>query len=262
LKIALVSLNQKWEDKAWNLERCQFFVAKAAEQNADLVIFPEMTLTGFSFNTSDIAESASSSESVQAFGALARQHNIGIVAGVVLTAASGKCLNTLVAFSKDGQEEARYHKIHPFSFAGENAHFDSGNHLSSMDFCGFKLGFTICYDLRFPELFSALSKDCNLLINIANWPQKRIQHWDTLLQARAIENQVYMIGVNRIGEDANGLNYVPSSKIISPVGEIMEHKFFTEELSLVDVDLDLWLGYKKTFKTSPDRRVEFYKTIL
>lgn len=221
-----------------------------------------MTLTGFSFNTAQIAEPQTASATIETFSALAGKHHIAIVAGVVLNGDGGKCLNTLLAFSKDGTEQARYIKIHPFSFAGENEFFDSGNHLATMDMGGLKLGFTICYDLRFPELYSALAKDCHVLVNIANWPKKRIHHWHTLLEARAIENQVFMIGVNRIGEDKNQLQYEKSSCVISPDGYPVEALLSEDEVGIYEIELQALENFRCQFSTRHDRLPNLYKSLL
>ena len=258
MKIALISLDQKWEDKSYNMQRCKLFIGQAAKQNIDLIIFPEMTLTGFSFNTKAIAEEQSTSKTLLAFSELAKKNHIAIVIGLVLKSDSEKCLNTLVAFSSSGEEKARYIKIHPFSFAGENQYFDSGHHLASMDLSGFRVGFTICYDLRFPELYSALAKDCNVLVNIANWPKKRIHHWHALLQARAIENQTYMIGVNRIGIDGNGLEYTPSSMIFDANGKVLETGINEGEIDIYQMSLEELIHYRNSFSTSQDRRSKLY----
>jgi omega-amidase len=262
LKIALVSLDQKWEDKAYNLQRCQSFIEQAAKHAADLIVFPEMTLTGFSFNTAQIAEPQASSATREAFSSLAGKYHIAIVAGVVLKGEGGKCLNTLLAFSSDGIEQARYIKIHPFSFAGEHRFFDSGNCLATMDLCGLKLGFTICYDLRFPELYSALARDCNVLINIANWPKKRIRHWHTLLEARAIENQIFMIGVNRVGEDNNQLQYEKSSCVINPDGNPLESLLSEVEIDIYEIELQALENFRCQFSTRHDRLPNLYKALL
>ncbi len=187
MKVALISLDQKWEDKAYNMQRCAKLTARAAACGADLVIFPEMTLTGFTMNTQLSAEDPEQSSTLNAFGALAKEHGISLVAGLAVSNGC-KAANTLVAFSGEGLEQARYAKIHPFSLAREDSFFQAGNSLAKMRMPEFKLGFSICYDLRFPELYSALAKDCEVLVNIANWPKRRVTHWRTLLQARAIEN--------------------------------------------------------------------------
>jgi omega-amidase len=261
LKIALISLNQKWEDKEYNLLRCADLTSRAAALGAELVIFPEMTLTGFSLNTEFSAEDANASSSVRAFSDLAAQNDLALIAGVVLQAGI-KSANTLVAYSRDGIEQARYVKIHPFSFAGEDHYFQAGNRLSTMQLGELKFGFSVCYDLRFPELYSALAKDCDVLVNIANWPKRRLQHWKTLLQARAIENQTYMIGVNRVGTDGNGLEYESSSMIFDANGERIEPIITEGEIDLFELSLQSLQVFRSSFSTKQDRQPELYRAII
>lgn len=124
------------------------------------------------------------------------------------------------------------------------------------------IGFTICYDLRFPEIFSALGNHCDLIINIANWPAKRVDHWNVLLKARAIENQIYIVGVNRTGMDGKGLEYVKSSQVINPNGEIASPITSEDGLDTFDIDPEYINKFKQTFSTIQDRKPEFYKSIL
>lgn len=261
MKVALISLNQKWEDKVCNLQRCAELIARAAEFGADMVIFPEMTLTGFTMNTQLSAEDADESPSVAAFSTLAKNHHVWLVVGVVISDA-GKAANTLVAFSSEGEELARYVKIHPFSFAGENNHFQPGSQLTKMQMPEFKLGFSICYDLRFPELYSALAKDCDVLVNIANWPKRRVIHWKALLQARAIENQAFVIGVNRIGVDGKGLEYERSSVVIDANGEFLKPVLTEAELDIYEIKRQDLLDFRHGFSTRQDRLPDLYRSII
>ena len=261
MKIALASLNQKWEDKNANLQRCEELTKKAKLLGAELIIFPEMTLTGFSMNTSYSAEPADKSTSVNAFSRLAKNNQIAIFSGVVLKS-EVKPSNSVVAFSNDGKEQARYFKIHPFSLVREEEYFQSGNQLSKIDISEIKFGLSICYDLRFPELYSAMAKDCHVLVNIANWPKLRIDHWRILLKARAIENQVFIIGVNRIGIDGNGLEYDPSSQIINPNGEIMQPIHAENELDIYEIVQQDILKFRRTFSTRQDRKTNIYRELI
>lgn len=261
MKVALISLDQKWEDKTYNMQRCAELATRAAVCGADLVIYPEMTLTGFTMNTQLSAEDPEQSPSLNAFGALAKKHGISLVAGLAVSNGS-KAANTLVAFSGSGQEQARYVKIHPFSFAGEDHYFQPGNQLTKMQMPEFKLGFSICYDLRFPELYSALAKDCDVLVNIANWPKRRVMHWRTLLQARAIENQAFAIGVNRIGADGNGLEYERSSVVVNANGEFIEPVFSEGEMDIYDISRQELLNFRQSFSTRQDRLPDLYRAII
>lgn len=261
MKVALISLDQKWEDKAYNMQRCAELTARAATGGADLVIFPEMTLTGFTMNTQQSVEDIGHSPSLCAFSAIAKDHGISLIVGLAL-GCGGNTENTLVAFSADGSEHARYAKIHPFSLAGEDRFFRSGNRLARMRIAEFMFGFSICYDLRFPELYSALAKDCEVLVNIANWPKQRVRHWRTLLQARAIENQVFVIGVNRTGMDGNGLEYERSSAVVNANGEFIEPVIIEGEMDIFEISRKDLMDYRQGFSTRQDRRPKLYRDMI
>lgn len=260
MKIALVSLNQAWEDKKANLDLCEKYIQKASDENADLIVFPEMTLTGFSTNIGLTAEDFENSETIQSFSLLAKQFNIGIVFGVVIKD-ENKALNKSMFVNNNGEVLGDYTKVHPFSFAGEDKFFNAGNKLSIVNFQGVDFGLTICYDLRFPELYSALGKQTDVIINIANWPAKRIEHWDTLLKARAIENQIFVIGVNRTGVDGNGLEYIESSNVFNANGERLEFDEY-EDMKIYEMDINWTKEFKIKFNTTNDKKVEFYKGLL
>lgn len=261
MKIALASLDQKWEDKAENLKRCLELTASAKVMGAELIIFPEMTLTGFSMNINCSAEDPEQSESVKAFSEMAMSNQIAVVAGLVFQL-SEKAGNALLVFSKDGEEQARYFKIHPFSFANEDQFFQSGRSLAKWASSEFKFGFSICYDLRFPELYSAMAKDCDVLVNIANWPKRRVDHWRTLLKARAVENQVFVIGVNRVGIDGNGLEYEHSSLIVNANGEFLQPLLSETEIDVYEISQQDLIDFRKSFSTRQDRRSEIYRELI
>lgn len=260
IKIALISLEQLWEDKEANLELCKKYIQKAYECNADLIIFPEMTLTGFSNNIKIIAEDFKNSQTIKSFSILAKKYKMGIIFGVVVKNGN-KGLNESIFMDNNGKIIGKYIKIHPFSLADEDKFFDPGDKLSIADFTGIKFGLTICYDLRFPELYSALGKQSDIVVNIANWPAKRVNHWDILLRARAIENQIFMIGVNRIGKDENGLEYVESSKIINANGDELGFDKYND-MKIYEIDTKWTKDFKMKFNTVKDRKIEFYKEIL
>jgi predicted amidohydrolase len=260
MKIAIVSLNQVWENKKENLKLCKDYIRKASDKNIDLIIFPEMTLTGFSNNIKFIAEDLQDSWTITNFSKLAKKFNIAIIFGVVIKNGK-KAYNKSIFMNNKGDILLDYDKIHPFSFAKEDKFFDSGNKLEIVDYKNIKFGLTICYDLRFPELYSALSEKCDVIINIANWPAKRVDHWNTLLKARAIENQLFVIGVNRIGIDGNELEYRESSNIFNANGEQLEFEQIND-MKIYDLDINWTKIFKLKFNTTNDRKVEFYKEIL
>ena len=250
MKIALVSLDQIWENKEANLIKCKKFMERV--RGVDLIIFPEMTLTGFTNNTK-LAEDFEDSWTIKEFIKLARENNIAIIFGIILKG-KNKVRNSSIVVDKKGKILGVYTKIHPFSFANEDKYFEAGEKIVKINLGNIKIGLSICYDLRFCNLYS-LMDDCEIIVNIANWPAKRIEHWDTLLKARAIENQIYMIGVNRIGVDGNNLEYIESSKIFNANGDELKYKKIDEEIKIYEIDLDWNKKFKKTFNSVKDKRI-------
>ena len=262
MKVALVSLNQSWENKAENKQKVGETLALIAEHctNTDLVVYPEMTLTGFTMESQKVKEDELSSETITFFKEQAQKYKVSIAFGVVLSKGE-KATNNLVVVSEQGVL-ATYAKIHPFSSAGEDNYYQAGDELKKLTIGGATIGLTICYDLRFPELYQAYSKDCYVILNIANWPERRVSHWRALNKARAIENQVFMIAVNRIGTDGKGLQYVFSSHIVSPYGEELKGTSLSEEVVVYDLNLEEVAQYRAEFPVKNDRKITLYKEIL
>lgn len=262
MKVALVSLNQSWENKADNKQKVGETLALIAEHctNTDLVVYPEMTLTGFTMESQKVKEDELSSETITFFKEQAKKYKVSIAFGVVLSKGE-KATNNLVVVSEQGVL-ATYAKIHPFSYAGENDYYQAGDELKKLTIGGATIGLTICYDLRFPELYQAYSKDCSVILNIANWPERRVSHWRALNKARAIENQVFMIAVNRIGTDGKGLQYVFSSHIVSPCGEELKGTSLSEGVVVYDLNLEEVAQYRAEFPVKNDRKITLYKEIL
>lgn len=261
MRVALVSLNQAWENKNLNLQACRSYIQKAKAEDVELIIFPEMTLTAFSMNTVATAEEGLSSESVERFKELATEFHIAIVFGVVFRDGD-KATNNALMIDGEGLIRGTYSKIHPFTFAGEDKVFNGGSEICVVKLEPLTIGLTICYDLRFPEIYSALAQHCDLIVNIANWPARRIDHWNTLLKARAIENQLFMLGVNRIGVDGKGLEYLKSSQVINPNGEFLRPVISEDEIEIFDIDPEFTTKFKQTFSTTQDRKPALYKSIL
>jgi len=263
MKIALVSLNQFWENKEKNKIRIDNFINQSKTDLVDLIIFPEMTLTGFSMNVNTTSEEFHNSESISYFSEQAKYAKINLIFGITIKAKEDfKAYNQAVFIDSAGVVQAIYSKIHPFSYAGETKYFNHGETTTIVTLDSHNLGLTICYDLRFPELYQSLSKSSEIIINIANWPAKRIDHWNTLLMARAIENQVFMVGVNRIGTDGNDIEYEKSSKIINPEGKEVRPIYSSAEYDLFLIEPDKVNFVRSNFPIKQDRRIKLYKEIL
>ncbi|MGE4497254.1 MAG: nitrilase-related carbon-nitrogen hydrolase [Deferribacterales bacterium] len=261
MKTALISMNQLWEDKTGNLELCGEHIRNASSAGADLVIFPEMTLTGFTMNTALSAEDEDSSLTVDAFKGLAVKNCMDIIFGCVFKAGK-KAVNAMVYVDSSGAVQGIYKKIHPFSYAGEDKFFSGGDELVSVKRGGLRLGFAVCYDLRFPELFTAQNKENDVIVVIANWPASRITHWNALLTARAIENQIQIAGVNRTGTDGKGLEYVESSKLIHPYGSECEPLLTSGEMKLYDINPAETAENREKFRFLQDRKPDCYREII
>ena len=145
-----------------------------------------------------------------------------------------------------------YAKLHPFTYSGEDDFIEPGNDIGYVDLAEMTLGASICYDLRFPVLYSIIAPKCTGALCIANWPASRISHWKSLLVARAIENQMFMIGVNRVGSDPNGLTYDKSSMLVAPDGQIMDPFYSCAEFDSYNIDPSLTKKYRTEFPTLRD----------
>lgn len=258
MKIGICQLDICWEDKNKNRGKVKHFIMEAAAAGVDLLLFPEMTLTGFSMNISITADYQE--ESLNFFLGEAMNNLINIGFGWV-EALGEKARNHYSIVSSDGAVLSDYVKIHPFSFAREDEYFVPGSHVTCFEMCGAGISTFICYDLRFPEVFQAVSDQTALIIVAANWPDPRKEHWITLLKARAIENQVYIAGINCVG-GKGGLNYSGNSALIDPQGLVIDELKNVEGLLIADVILDNVISYRAQFPLKADRKVELYKSWL
>lgn len=217
LTVTLIQTELDWEDVAANLRRFDRLIGHLPVAT-DLIVLPEMFSTGFSMNAAALAENMNG----RAIGWLcetARRTGAAVV-GSVIVVDDGRFYNRLCWASPNG-EVASYDKKHLFRYAGEDQVYTAGSALLRIDLKGWKIRPFVCYDLRFPAWTRNTNDPYDLALFVANWPQRRAEHWRVLLQARAIENQSYVIGVNRIGTDGNGLYHSGDSSVVDPVGHIL-----------------------------------------
>ena len=255
--VAICQYQIKWEDKDSNLKKVTNYIHKASEDGADIIFFPEMSLTGFSMNIMHTGESFF--ETVKLMTQLAKENRIRIGIGwVKLNGNKGENHYTIIG--KDGEVLSDYTKIHPFSFAEEDYFFVSGTKLDYFELCGMECSSFICYDLRFPEIFQAVSNKAKLIIVPANWPQKRAEHWKCLLRARAIENQVYIVGINCVG-NVGEFVYSGDSCVVNPQGDVLCSLSDKEGLLYQIIEDDVQL-YRNSFRIKADRKTDFYRSIL
>lgn len=254
MRVACCQFDIAWEDKPANYARVRQFVRDANLARGTLLLLPEMFATGFSMNASNIAERPDG-ETARIVAALAREFGLYVVAGVVLSDAGEQPRNEAMVFDPAGALLCRYAKVHRFSFAGEHEHYAAGAAPTSFAVDGVRVQPTVCYDLRFPELFRTPAvRGAELICVIANWPAARDAHWMALLQARAIENQAYVAGVNRCGRDPN-VEYSGRSQIASPRGEVLADAGGDERIIQAELDLERLREYRRKFPALNDVRL-------
>lgn len=254
MKLAMTDMDIVWEDKERNKKQCRSMIREAAEQGAAVILFPEMTLTGFSRQVDQTMDKGQ--EGIRFFAGLAREYHIAIGFGYV-TKPGKMGRNHFCVLDQTGAVLGDYEKIHPFTYGGEAAVFEGGTRLCQIRLGNCVCGLFICYDLRFPEAFWQLPEDTNTMFVIANWPESRLDHWYTLLKARAIELQCYVVGINWTGR-GDGIQYPSqSSAAFAPDGSrLREIKGVYNRY--VELDFAEWETYIKSFPTRKDRRPDVY----
>lgn len=239
LTLTIIQPNIIWEDKKANLKMFSEKI-ESIKEKTEIVILPEMFSTGFSMNTKELAEKMNG-ETITWMKSLALSKKI-ILTGSLIIDDDSKYFNRLIWMLPNGQY-GYYDKRHLFAFAKEDQHYAAGNKRLIASVKGWKINLQICYDLRFPVWMRQtpshglshgdernLQPEYDVLIMVANWPEKRSAAWKILQQARAIENQCYVVGVNRVGEDGNKIIYSGDSMIIDPLGEILYQKTNEEDV--------------------------------
>ncbi len=211
MQIALCQFDQVWEDPKANRDKIRGLVEECTG-SYDWIVFPEMTLSGFTMNR-DIA--TTTGEDLAFFRGLARDRAAWVSFGGVQDG-----YNRLFTLDRKGNVASSYSKMHLYSFAGEDKDYKPGTHPETFDLEGFKVTPAICFDLRFPQLFWDRADQTEVYVVIASWPARRSEHWMTLLRARAIENQAYVVGVDRTGADPF-LEYSGNSMLYDPLGKVV-----------------------------------------
>jgi len=244
MKVALFQYDPKWESRDINMHRLEELAADITIR-PDLMIFPELTLTGFTMRSKRFAEPLDG-PSAGFYREMAVRYKTHLIGGLI-EQGDNLYYNCLLHFSPEGELVSAYRKIHPFSYSGENRFYHGGGGPVITRIGPVGAGLSVCYDLRFPELFRFYGKaGTELIINIANWPETRIVHWQTLLKARAIENQAYVIGVNRVGSDKKN-RYNGCSAVFHPFGDQVLMAEDREGVFFADLDLNEVAQVRKTY---------------
>jgi predicted amidohydrolase len=261
LRVAAVQHDIVWNDRDANFERLAPMIGRAASSGAQLVILAETFSTGFGFGSADFRSEPAGGASSRFLAAQARAHGVWV---------GGSCpevhpdapdhdqrpSNCFVIAGPDGTEH-RYRKIHPFSHSGEDAHVRPGTELVTVDIAGIRFSMFVCYDLRFADEFWKVAPTTDVYLVAAHWPERRREHWMALLHARAIENQAYVVGVNRVGHapgEDDTLSYAGDSRMVDPLGRILASASHIETTLLADVSSDVVAETRSTYRFLDDRR--------
>ncbi len=235
LKITLIQTHLFWEDKGANLALLEQKILNLKEPT-EVVILPEMFTTGFSMQPTLHAETMEG-PSVQWMRRIAKAQKI-ILTGSLIIEENGHYYNRLIWMLPNG-EFGYYDKRHLFAFAGEDQHYTAGNKRLIASVKGWKINLQICYDLRFPTWArQAAPNEYDVLVYVANWPEKRSPAWKTLLVARAIENQAFVVGVNRVGLDGKNIAHSGNSMVVGPLGEVLYHSADQESVFQITLQRD------------------------
>ena len=260
MNVIALQLDIAWENKTANFDKVRRLLKEAQPETGSLVVLPEMFATGFTMNADAMAESYGG-ETERFLAAVAREFGVCLVAGAPMRGRDGRARNKALVFSPSGELLAFYAKMRPFTPGGESEHYAVGAHPVVFHWQDWTISPFVCYDLRFPEIFREATAvhQPHLFTVIANWPVKRIHHWVRLLQARAIENQACVVGVNRIGRDPQHV-YTGRSVIVDYHGEILADACDREGCLNARLELAPLLEYRRELpfladlQESPSRR--------
>jgi len=247
LRVTLVQTELAWQDPPANRHRLAAHF-RGLVGHTDLVVLPEMFSTGFSMAAAELAEDMDGPtvgwmrEEAAALGC--------VIAGSLIVRDGGRCYNRLVWARPDGSLE-HYDKRHLFRLAGEQEHYAAGTRRLVVALKGWRVCPMVCYDLRFP-VWSRSRGDYDLLLYVANWPQRRALAWSALLRARAIENQSYVAGVNRIGKDGNGTIYAGDSVAVDFLGQPLSSEGGGDRVETAVLDLESLRAYRENFPAHLD----------
>lgn len=260
LRVCIAQAESSWENPGENLKKASAFAKTASAEDAGIICFPEQYATGWDPSSGSFFEDDSGPIST-AYRDIAIEYGIGVL-GSFREKKEGLPANTTVFFDEKGNILSKYSKIHLFSPAGEDKYFSSGSSLSVFEYSGMKFGVAICYDLRFPELFHKyriLGAECILVPSA--WPCKRLSHWELFLRTRAVENRIYIVGINATGRNPVD-DYCGGSMAVSPGGDIIAGPADGEGLLYADIDPLSVHRADYGPDTLSDRRDDLYKAWL
>lgn len=258
MKIACVQMDIAFGNPGKNFAAVESLTKEAANEGADVVVLPEMWNSGYALTSLDRLADHEGEETKTLLNSLAKNYNMNIVGGSVSTKKNGEFYNTMFVVNRNGDVVAEYDKAHLFKLMDEHLYLKPGHKVNLFKLDDVDCGGVICYDLRFPEWIRAHTlQGAKIMFIPAEWPKKRIDHWQLLLQARAIENQCYVVAVNRVGSDPNN-EYNGHSMVIDPWGELLVYQQQGEGIYYTEIDIDKVDRVRKTIPVFQDRRTDLY----
>ncbi|MFZ7103612.1 MAG: carbon-nitrogen family hydrolase [Peptococcaceae bacterium] len=258
MRIATIQMDVLLGGTAENLNKAVGLVRKAAELKPDVIILPEMWNTGYDLPRITRIADREGNPSARRMGELAKEFGINIIAGSIADLRGDQVYNTSYVFDRSGEQVAEYSKIHLFGLMKEGEYLASGDSRCTFALDGVKCGLMICYELRFPELARALALDGAEVIFVpAQWPQPRMHPWRILVQARAVENQLYVVAVNRVGNESK-VEFFGHSMVVDPLGDVMYEGNDREQINITDLDLQQVTKIRNKMTCFKDRVEKVY----
>lgn len=262
LTVSLAQMDVILGDPEANFARARQMTAEAARRGSDIVVLPELWSTGYDLERAGSYATRTDAGVFAQVAALARQHNVAVLGSCLSLLGEGRFGNTAVFFTAEGEALAQYTKIHLFRLMEEEQYLVAGDRLSLVETAWGKAGLTICYDLRFPELFRAYAlAGARIVFVPSEWPHPRLAHWQTLLRARAVENQMVVVACNRVGS-SKGTDFFGHSCIIDPWGETVIEGGESELLLTAEIDTDKVEQVRARIPVFADRRPQIYEQPL
>ena len=258
-KVAVAQIDIVLGDPDQNYQTVEKEIKAAAQAGADVVVFPEMWNTGYALTELARLADQDGWRTKQLLAKAAKENQIAVVGGSVATVrAGGKFYNTTYVYDETGQLVGSYDKVHLFCLMHEDQFIQAGDHGNVFELKGVKSASFICYDLRFPEWFRTVAKQGVDVIYVpAEWPTPRVEQWEALVKARAIENQAFVVAVNRVGHDAEN-SYSGHSLIVDPLGNVIANAGEKAGLTIAELDLDQLKAVRGPIPVFKDRRPELY----
>ncbi|NHC41008.1 carbon-nitrogen family hydrolase [Bacillus sp. MM2020_1] len=259
LKISCIQMDIAFGNPQKNYQTVERLFDKTHTEKPDIIVLPELWTTGYDLTRLNEIADFKAAQTIEFLQNAAQKYQVHLIGGSVANRVENGVKNTLLIINKDGLLVHQYSKLHLFKLMDEHVYLEAGSEKGLFQLDNYQFAGAICYDIRFPEWIRAhTSEGAEALFVVAEWPAQRLSHWRALLIARAIENQCYVIGCNRSGQDPNN-QFAGHSLIIDPWGEVIAEAGESEEILSAEIEMDLVKEVRKQIPIFADRRPEFYK---